>query len=83
MEPSIQNIDIGDVVVFSTGKGALGWSESLGDTLEGEIGIITYIDLGCSEGEPTYRTMCSDGRLRFFIIEDALRIVSKLDSNFK
>ena len=83
MEPSIQNLAIGDVVVFSTGDGALGWPDPSSDTLEGEIGIITDIDLGCSEGEPTYRTMCSDGRLRFFIIEDALRIVSKLDSNFK
>ncbi len=41
-------------------------------------GIIIYVDKRCSDGELTYTTLCEDGRIRFFIMEEAIKLISRL-----
>lgn len=48
------------------------------DTRSVHTGIIIYVDKRCSDGELTYTTLCEDGRIRFFIMEEAARLISRL-----
>ena len=48
------------------------------DTSPVHTGIIIHVDKRCSDGEPTYATLCEDGRVRFFIMEEAARLISRL-----
>ena len=48
------------------------------DTRSVHTGIIVYVDKRCSDGELTYTTLCEDGRIRFFIMEEAARLISRL-----
>ena len=48
------------------------------DTNPVHTGIIIYVDRRCSDGEPTYTTLCEDGKIRFFIMEEATRLISRL-----
>lgn len=71
-----KNFSIGDLAEF------MFWSDKDSgenkNTKRAYVGIIIDVDRRCSEGECTYITLCEDGEIRFFITEDATRIISKL-----
>ena len=78
-----KDFSIGDIAAFSIGE----WADNIHvisdystefNTSNACIGIIVNIDRRCSEGEATYTAMCTDGKIRFFITEDAIYLLSKL-----
>ena len=76
-----KDLSVGDIAAFSTGEWANKDSdkqEEDNDTSDVCVGIIVSIDRRCSEGEPTYTAMCTDGKIRFFITEDTKYLLSKL-----
>ena len=48
------------------------------DTISVHTGIIVYVDKRYSDGECIYTALCEDGIIRFFIMEEATRLISKL-----
>ena len=69
-------LSIGDLAEFSfenEEKDGLKYN-----TLETHTGIIVHIDKRCSEGEHTYTALCNDGKLRFFIMENTRKLISRL-----
>ena len=69
-------LSVGDLAEFSRGR-----DEKIGKNTNTGLnytGIIVHIDKRCSEGEHTYTTLCEDGKIRFFIMEEATKLISKL-----
>jgi hypothetical protein len=69
-------LNVGDLAEFSNCQ-----EEKIGKNTNTEpthTGIIVHIDKRCSEGEHTYTALCEDGKIRFFIMEEAKKLISKL-----
>ena len=69
-------LEAGDLAEFS--RGLLEDSDKNIDILSNHMGIIIHVDSRCSEGEHTYTALCTDGKIRFFIMEEAARLISRL-----